>query len=60
MENINLNQSWYNKILGGNEESLSTKELMVKYQVPFFAWANHDIPEENVDKISMNYLSHIY
>lgn len=29
----------------------------LKYQVPFVLWANYDIPEEKVDKISANYLS---
>jgi phosphoglycerol transferase MdoB-like AlkP superfamily enzyme len=52
-----LPQAWYNKMFGQNEETLSAEELMVKYQVPFFAWANYDIPEENIDRISMNYLS---
>jgi phosphoglycerol transferase MdoB-like AlkP superfamily enzyme len=28
-----------------------------KYVVPFLLWANYDIPEEDVDKISANYLS---
>lgn len=28
-----------------------------KYKVPFVIWANYDIPEENIDKMSANYLS---
>lgn len=52
-----LRQSWYDKLFGKSENELTTEELMEKYVVPFFAWANYDIPEENVDKISMNYLS---
>ncbi|PXV91467.1 phosphoglycerol transferase MdoB-like AlkP superfamily enzyme [Lachnotalea glycerini] len=52
-----LSQTWYDKILGKSEKDLTTQELMEKYKVPFFAWANYDIQEETVDKISMNYLS---
>lgn len=52
-----LEKSWYNKLYGKNQEQMSTQELMVKYKVPFFAWANYDIQEEEVDGISMNYLS---
>ncbi len=52
-----LKQEWYEKLYGKEEEDLTTEELMSKYEVPFFAWANYDIPEENIDKISMNYLS---
>lgn len=52
-----LKQEWFDKMFGKSEKELTTEELMVKYQVPFFAWANYDIPEENVDKISLNYLS---
>lgn len=28
-----------------------------KYEVPFLLWANYDIPEDDVDSISANYLS---
>lgn len=53
-----LSQSWYNKIFGKNEEELTAEDLMIKYQVPFFAWANFDIAKETItDGISMNYLS---
>ncbi|HWT77059.1 MAG TPA: LTA synthase family protein [Mobilitalea sp.] len=34
-----------------------TKANELKYQVPFVLWANYDIPKENVDKLSANYLS---
>ncbi|MFT4145908.1 MAG: LTA synthase family protein [Mobilitalea sp.] len=33
------------------------KEKDVKYRVPFIMWANYDIQEDDVDKISANYLS---
>jgi glucan phosphoethanolaminetransferase (alkaline phosphatase superfamily) len=52
-----LKQSWYEMLYGKSEEDMTQEELMKKYEIPFFAWANYDIPEEHVDKISMNYLS---
>ncbi len=41
----------YNSVINPDEE----KEL--KYKVPFIMWANYDIQEDDVDKISANYLS---
>jgi hypothetical protein len=32
---------------------------MKKYRVPFFIWANFDIEEREIERISMNYLSSI-
>lgn len=32
-------------------------ERLYNYQVPFVIWANYDIQEQNVEKISLNYLS---
>lgn len=52
-----LSQLWYDKLFGKSEYELTSEELMEKFVVPFFAWANYDIPEEYVDKISTNYLS---
>lgn len=52
-----LKKSWYNKLLGEKQDNLNSEELMAKYQIPFFAWANYDIDEEVVDGISLNYLS---
>lgn len=52
-----LKKTWFNKLLGEKQDNLNSAELMAKYQVPFFAWANYDIEEEEVDGISLNYLS---
>lgn len=35
---------------------LSKGERDFKFDSPFYLWANFDIPEENIGKISMNYL----
>lgn len=52
-----LSKSWYKNLFGKKQSNLTDEELMAKYQVPFFAWANYDIQEESGDKVSMNYLS---
>lgn len=52
-----LKKSWYNKLLEEKQDNLDSEELMAKYQIPFFAWANYDIEEEEVDGISLNFLS---
>lgn len=40
-----------------NEMADQTKVVQLKYQVPFIMWANYDIPKDDVDKMSANYLS---
>ena len=40
--------------LHGSFDELSDK--MLKYQVPFYIWANYDIPEETTPVTSLNYL----
>ena len=36
---------------------LSPEELQKRYMTPFYIWANYDIPEATIDKMSANYLS---
>lgn len=45
----------YEQIHGGALDSL--EEQMLLYKVPFFIWANYDIPEQTVSCTSLNYLS---
>ena len=51
-----LSDSFYEKIIGKNLDDLSSAESMELYKTPFFIWANFDIEEEYIDKISINYL----
>lgn len=51
----NLGDATYEYLIG-NEEELTPEELMEKYKIPFIAWANYDIPEETIEKTSLNYL----
>lgn len=42
------------EVHGGEYATLS--EQMLQYSIPFFIWANYDIPEETVECTSLNYL----
>lgn len=53
----NLPSSFYNWLYGKAERELSLEEIQKKYSVPFFIWANYDIPEEENILTSTNYLS---
>lgn len=45
------------KLLGNRLSDLSLKEKQKLYVTPFMLWANYDIPEGYVDRMSSNYLS---
>lgn len=51
----NLGDNTYRHLIG-DEAGLSQEELMEKYKIPFVIWANYDIPEETVERTSLNYL----
>lgn len=38
-------------------EEWSVEELQQRYVTPFIIWANYDIPEMTIDKLSVNYLA---
>lgn len=46
---------FFQMLHGGSFDTLS--EQMLQYTVPFFIWANFDIPEQEVECTSLNYLS---
>lgn len=45
---------FFQEVHGGTFETLH--EQMMQYTVPFFLWANYDIPEQTVECTSLNYL----
>ena len=51
----NLGEATYSWLIG-DEDKLTSEELMEKYKVPFIVWANYDIEEETIEKTSLNYL----
>lgn len=46
---------FYEELYGKSFDTLP--EQILKYKIPFFIWANYDIPEETVECTSLNYLS---
>lgn len=50
-----LEPAFYEEVYGGEFDTLSAQ--MRQYTVPFFIWANFDIPEQTVECTSLNYLS---
>lgn len=50
-----LPDEFWEEIHGGPFTTVAEKEL--RYTIPFFVWANYDIPEQQVEHTSINYLS---
>lgn len=46
---------FFQELHGGSFDTLS--QQMLQYTVPFYIWANFDIPEQEVECTSLNYLS---
>ena len=52
-----LDEYFYNALLGTEIQNLEGESLEQLYKVPFLIWANYDIPELTVNRTSNNYLS---
>ena len=50
-----LENEFYEELAGGPLDTLDKQ--MLQYTVPFFIWANYDIPEAEVELTSLNFLS---
>ena len=53
----NLESEFLTMLLGEDSESLSFENTMREYEVPFLIWANYDLEGEEVEAVSLNYLS---
>ena len=51
-----LGSDFYKAVYGKNLDDRTTEEVFQEYAVPFFIWANYDIPEAEDLTISANYL----
>lgn len=49
-----IESSFFEEVHGKTFDTLS--ERMLQYTVPFFVWANYEIPEKNVELTSLSYL----
>ncbi len=45
------------ELLGANLNSLSLEQEQKRHMTPFYIWANYDIKEAEIEKMSVNYLS---
>ncbi|MBR5047019.1 MAG: LTA synthase family protein, partial [Eubacterium sp.] len=52
-----LDEEFYNALLGKEISELQGEELEKLYQVPFLIWANYDIEDRYVERTSNNYLA---
>lgn len=52
-----LEDAFYDLLYGKTADQLTQEEAQRKYLTPFFIWANYDIPEADLGKASINYLS---
>ena len=51
-----LGNEFYEELYGKALDARTTEEVLRQYEVPFFIWANYDIPEAEGLRISSNYL----
>lgn len=51
-----LKNAFYEELYGKKLSERTTAEVLQQYAVPFFLWANYDIPEQNGVILSPNYL----
>ncbi|MDO5145483.1 MAG: LTA synthase family protein [Eubacteriales bacterium] len=52
-----LDETFYEELLGENIADLEGEELERLYRIPFFIWANYEIEEQNIERTSNNYLA---
>ena len=53
----NLEEEFLSQVLGTDVNALSLKNTMREYQVPFAIWANYPLEGQEIDGVSLNYLS---
>ncbi|MCD8021099.1 MAG: LTA synthase family protein [Clostridiales bacterium] len=51
-----LDEEFYNQLLGTSIDQLEGEDQQQLYKVPFLIWANYDIEEQTVERTSNNYL----
>lgn len=52
-----IEDNFYEELYGKDLNSLTLAEEQKQYITPFVIWANYDIPEEQINMLSANYLS---
>lgn len=49
--------AFFEEVFGTSVDSLSMEQRQQRYITPFLIWANYDIEEKQIDRMSSNYLS---
>ena len=52
-----VESKFFDSLYGNSAGERTQEEILKKYQTPFIIWANYDIKETTIDKMSANYLS---
>lgn len=52
-----LENDFFEELIGSDLDKLTLEQTQSRYCTPFVIWANYDIEEEYIDRISSNYLS---
>lgn len=53
----NLEPGFVDSLLGTDSDAMDIETMMRKYEVPFFIWANYPLDGEEIEGVSLNYLS---
>ena len=53
----NLESGFLTQLLGQDSDRLSFENIMREYEVPFLIWANYPLEGQEIQQISLNYLS---
>ena len=51
-----LEQEFLDKAYGVKQDDMTMEQYMGKFKVPFVIWANYELPDDTIDKISLNFL----
>lgn len=54
-----LDEGFVSDMIGKDESEWTLEEIQREYITPFYIWANYDIEEQEIDKISSNYLADV-
>lgn len=52
-----LDEAFFQRLLGSGEENRTLADTMRQHEVPFMIWANYPLEAQQIEKISLNYLS---
>jgi len=50
---------FYKSVMGKNPDMFTIEDSMKTHLVPFMIWTNYDMPSQNIERTSLNYLSSI-